>query len=61
MANVKLQGSKILITGAGSGIGRAAAVAFARRGATIVAVDLTEEPLEEVKREVEGVGARLRR
>lgn len=58
MANVKLQGSRILITGAGSGIGRAAALAFARRGATIVAVDLTEGPLEEVKREVEGVGAR---
>lgn len=38
MANVHLKGSNLLITGAGSGIGRAAAVAFAKRGATVVAI-----------------------
>jgi all-trans-retinol dehydrogenase (NAD+) len=35
-----LTGRRVLITGAGSGIGRALAAAFARHGATILAADL---------------------
>ena len=58
MANVQLKGSKVLITGGGSGIGRAACIAFARRGATIIATDLQSAPLEEVRAEIEALGVR---
>lgn len=36
----------VLVTGAGSGIGRASALAFAREGATVVAVDLDQASAE---------------
>ena len=39
---MKLEGKVALITGAGSGMGRAAAQLFAREGAKIAAVDLNE-------------------
>lgn len=39
---MSLSGKIALITGAGSGIGRASALAFAREGATVVAADLDE-------------------
>jgi NAD(P)-dependent dehydrogenase (short-subunit alcohol dehydrogenase family) len=42
----RLQGKSIVITGAGSGIGRAAALLFAREGARLVAVDRTEAVVE---------------
>lgn len=41
-------GKIALITGAGSGIGKGAALHFARHGATVVAVGRTLEPLEEL-------------
>jgi NAD(P)-dependent dehydrogenase (short-subunit alcohol dehydrogenase family) len=40
---VLLEGKIILVTGAGSGIGRAAACLFAREGAKVGALDLTRE------------------
>lgn len=45
--NVRLAGKVILITGAGSGMGRVAAETFAREGAQIVATDFATGPLEE--------------
>lgn len=51
-----LQGKNILITGAGDGIGRAAALAFARHGATIVLLGKTVEKLESVYDEIEAAG-----
>ena len=39
----KLNGKVVLITGAGSGIGRESAVLFAQEGAKIVVGDVNEE------------------
>ena len=49
----RLQGKSVIITGAGSGIGRAAALLFTREGAKLIAVDRSEavkETVEEVKK-----------
>ncbi|MGI8793362.1 MAG: SDR family NAD(P)-dependent oxidoreductase, partial [Acidimicrobiales bacterium] len=43
---MRLEGKVALITGAGSGIGRQAALLFAAEGASIVAVDLDGESAE---------------
>lgn len=49
----RLQGKSVIITGAGSGIGRAAALLFTKEGAKLIAVDRTEavnETVAEVKK-----------
>jgi 3-oxoacyl-[acyl-carrier protein] reductase len=43
-------GRTVLVTGAGHGLGRAIAVAFAGLGAEVLATDLAEEPLAETAR-----------
>jgi NAD(P)-dependent dehydrogenase (short-subunit alcohol dehydrogenase family) len=53
---MRLTGKTALITGAGMGIGREAAVLFAREGARIVIGDLDEAAARETVRLVEGVG-----
>jgi NAD(P)-dependent dehydrogenase (short-subunit alcohol dehydrogenase family) len=45
-----------LITGAGSGIGRASALAFAREGAKVVVADMSAEGGEETVRLIEAAG-----
>jgi NAD(P)-dependent dehydrogenase (short-subunit alcohol dehydrogenase family) len=52
-----LAGKIVVITGAGTGIGRAAAVAFARQRSTVVVVGRRREPLDEAAAEVTGLGA----
>jgi len=47
----------ILVTGAGDGIGRAAALAYAGHGATVVLLGRTVEKLEAVYDEIEAAGA----
>ncbi|QEM12470.1 SDR family oxidoreductase [Mucilaginibacter rubeus] len=53
----KLQGKTILITGASSGAGRAAALEFAKYKTNLVLASRNEEALEEVKTECEAFGA----
>ena len=55
---MKLEGKVALITGAGSGMGRAAAQLFAREGAKIAAVDLNEKSAAETAHEIERVGGK---
>ena len=51
---LELDGAAAVLTGAGSGIGRATALAFAQRGASVVVSDLSEQRVAEV---VEQIGA----
>jgi len=51
-----LSGKTALVTGAGSGIGRETALAFARRGANLVICDLNEKGLAETEQRLRDLG-----
>lgn len=53
---MRLDGKVALITGGGSGIGKASCVAFAREGAKVVVVDLKKETADATAKEVGGAG-----
>jgi NAD(P)-dependent dehydrogenase (short-subunit alcohol dehydrogenase family) len=57
--NKKFTGKVAFVTGAGSGIGRATALAFARQGATVVVADISQENSEETARLIEEQGGRV--
>ncbi|MCY1224305.1 putative oxidoreductase EphD [compost metagenome] len=51
-----LKNKNVLITGAASGIGRATALAFARRGATLLLCDIDSTGLESLRRQIADAG-----
>ena len=53
---ISLAGKTALVTGAGSGIGKGAALAFARAGARVAFLDKDEASVAEALREAEGDG-----
>ena len=54
--NGRFTGKVAFVTGAGSGIGRATALAFARAGASVVVADIAEQGNQETARLIEQQG-----
>jgi meso-butanediol dehydrogenase / (S,S)-butanediol dehydrogenase / diacetyl reductase len=55
---MKLDGKNALITGAGSGMGRATALLFAREGAKVAAIDIDEEAAAQTATQIERNGGK---
>src|SRR3954471_9550929 len=56
--NGSFAGKVTFVTGAANGIGRAAALAFARAGASVVVADVSEQGNQETARMIEEAGGR---
>jgi len=56
MPKREISGSRAIVTGASSGIGRALAVALARQGASVVVTARREDRLDELRKEIESAG-----
>jgi len=55
-SNSRFSGKVTFVTGAGSGIGRATAIAFAQAGAHVVAVDLNQQAAQATAEQIEQLG-----
>ena len=56
--NGSYAGKVAFVTGAGTGIGRATALAFAREGVGVVVADVSEQDNQETARMIEEAGGR---
>jgi len=54
----RLDGKKVLVTGAARGIGKAISLVFAEHGANLALIDLDQEPLEEVVTQITKLGGK---
>ncbi|EHB67192.1 MULTISPECIES: SDR family NAD(P)-dependent oxidoreductase [Paenibacillus] len=54
--NQQLKGKTAIVTGAGSGIGRAAALLMAEQGANVLLIDIDHERVEKVRKQIETAG-----
>eukprot|EP00471_Norrisiella_sphaerica_P000403 CAMPEP_0184487148 /NCGR_PEP_ID=MMETSP0113_2-20130426/9342_1 /TAXON_ID=91329 /ORGANISM="Norrisiella sphaerica, Strain BC52" /LENGTH=332 /DNA_ID=CAMNT_0026869343 /DNA_START=19 /DNA_END=1017 /DNA_ORIENTATION=+ len=52
---LNLEGKKALVTGAGKGIGKSIALALAEQGVEVIGLARSEDPLQELKEQYEGV------
>jgi 2-hydroxycyclohexanecarboxyl-CoA dehydrogenase len=57
VSKVKIRGARAVVTGAGSGIGKATAVRLARQGAEVVCVDIDHAAAEATARECAGASS----
>ncbi len=55
---IQIEGATVVVTGAGSGIGRATALAFARKGSNVVCADIDLASAEKTAASCEEAGAR---
>jgi NAD(P)-dependent dehydrogenase (short-subunit alcohol dehydrogenase family) len=55
---MRLKGKVAIVTGAGSGLGKATALVFAREGARVVVTDISQRRAEEVVAEINGKSRR---
>jgi glucose 1-dehydrogenase len=55
---MRLKDKNIIITGAGSGLGKAAALAAANEGAALILADISTKTLQETKKEITKAGGR---
>ena len=55
----RLEGKRAIVTGAGSGIGRASALLFAREGAAVLALDRTRDAVEQTAAKGKAAGGRI--
>jgi NADP-dependent 3-hydroxy acid dehydrogenase YdfG len=56
--NASFDGSVAFVTGAAQGIGKATALAFARRGASVALLDIQKDGAEQTAREIEKSGGK---
>lgn len=56
LENLSLRGKNAIVTGGGSGIGRATALILAKAGANVAVCDINYEKADEVKEEIEAMG-----
>ena len=54
----RLKGKRAIVTGAGSGIGRASALLFAKEGAAVLAVDKTADAVAETAAQIAAAGGK---
>ncbi|MCM8820118.1 MAG: SDR family oxidoreductase [Candidatus Omnitrophica bacterium] len=55
---MQIKGSTIVITGSGSGLGKAMALGFAKKGGNIVVSDVNEQAMNSTVQEIQALGAK---